>query len=211
MSKTRSLPRPTLWPSPKPPLCPRLPWRARPRHLRPGLLSCARTRRRISSPAASPGQDIDQGSWPCSPTAWRAAGPQTDLVPLADPRGKPGPRPPPPIFGRVRREVSSPASVHRDFDASAAPGLYIEQAGASQMLVRAVDIVGQMATNGFADLARLEVRYDLVVHLCSGHVPVFAYAHPCADMVPNTAGIHQYRGHVCAHGGGQVALLAKSF
>ena len=128
MRETRSRPRPTLWPSPKPPLCPRLPWRAGPRHPRPGLLSCARTRRRISSPAAGrPGQDIDQGSRPGSPTAWRAAGPQTDLVPLADPRGKPGPRPPPPPLWpcsprglpcgkrteRLRCECS-PGPVHRD-------------------------------------------------------------------------------------------------
>ena len=116
------------------------------------------------------------------------------------------------LFGRVRREVSPAASVQRDFDASAAPGLYIGmQEGASQMLVRAVDIVGQMATNGFANLARLEVRYDLVVRHRSDRVPGFACAHPCADMVPNAAGIHQHRGHVCSHGGGQVALLAKSF
>ena len=116
------------------------------------------------------------------------------------------------LFGRVRREVSPAASVQRDFDASAAPGLYIGmQEGASQMLFRAVDIIGQMATNGFADLARLEVRCDLVVRLRSDRVPGFACAHPCADMAPNAAGIRQYRGHVCAHGGGQVALLAKSF
>ena len=116
------------------------------------------------------------------------------------------------LFGRVRWVVSPAAGVQRDFDASAAPGLYIGmQEGASQMLVRAVDIVGQMATNGFADLARLEVRYDLVVCLRSDHVPGFACAHPCADMVPNAAGVRQYRGHVCAHGGGQVALLAKTF
>ena len=85
------------------------------------------------------------------------------------------------------------------------------QEGASQMLIWAVDIVGQMATNGFADLAHLEVRYDLVVRLRSDRLPGFACAHPCSDMVTNAAGIRQYRGHVCAHGGGQVALLAKSF
>ena len=47
------------------------------------------------------------------------------------------------LFGCVRREVSPAAGVQRDFDASAAPGLYVGmQKGAPQMVVRAVDIVG---------------------------------------------------------------------
>ena len=68
-----------------------------------------------------------------------------------------------------------------------------------------------MAADGLADLARLDVRHDLVLQLRSDRVPSFACAHPCADMVSNAAGVRQYRGHVCAHGGGQVALLAEAF
>ena len=30
-------------------------------------------------------------------------------------------------------------------------------------------------------------------------------------MVPNAAGVRQYHGHVCVHGGGQVALLREAF
>ena len=52
---------------------------------------------------------------------------------------------------------------------------------------------------------------DLVVRLRSDRVPSFAYAHPCADMAPNAIGVRQYRGIVCARGGRQVALLAKTF
>ena len=116
------------------------------------------------------------------------------------------------LFGRVRREVPPAAGIQRDFDASAAPGLYIGmQEGAAQMHIRTVDIVGQMAADGLADLARLQVRHDLVVQLHSDRVPSFACAHPCADMVPNAAGVCQYPGHVCAHDGGQVALLTEAF
>ena len=119
------------------------------------------------------------------------------------------------LFGHVRREVPPPppaAGVQRDFDASAAPGLYIGmQEGAAQMHVQTVGIVGQMAADGLADLARLEVRHDLVVQLRSDRVSSFTCAHPCADMVPNAAGVRQYRGHVCAHGGGQVTFLAEVF
>ena len=125
MRETRSRPQPTLWPSPKPPLCPRLPWRAGSRHPRPGLLSCARTRQQISSPAAGrPGQDIDRGTQPDSPTAWWVAGPQTDL---ADPRGNQGQGLRHHLFGRVSprglprgrrtdrlRCECSPGPVHRD-------------------------------------------------------------------------------------------------
>ena len=50
----------------------------------------------------------------------------------------------------------------------------------------------------------------LVVQLRSDRVPSFACAHLCADMVPKTAGVRQYLGHVCAHGGGQVAFCCGS-
>ena len=103
------------------------------------------------------------------------------------------------------------AGVQRDFNASAAPGLYIGmQEGVVQMHVWTVGKASQMAANGLADLARLEVRHDLVVQLHSDRVPSFACAHPRADMVPNAAGVRQYCGHVCAHGRSQVALLAEA-
>ena len=141
IASERSQPRPILRPSPMFPLCLRVPWLAGPWLPRPGLLSCARTRLRIWSPAAGRlGRGTGRGTQPSSPTAWRAVGLQTGL----DIRGgNQGQGLLHHLFGCVRREVSPATGVHRDFDASAAPGLCVGmQEGAPQMVVWAVDIVG---------------------------------------------------------------------
>ena len=79
------------------------------------------------------------------------------------------------------------------------------------MLVRAVDIVGQVATDRLANLARFEVRHDLVVDLSADCVAGFACADPSANVVPHAIGVLQYRGGSVAHCVGVVALLAEPF
>ena len=195
-------PRPTLRPSSRSPLCPRLPWWPDPDTRDP---ACCHVR--VPGHEYRPLQPVGQDKTPVEahgqvlPLLGRAAGPQTDLVPPADLRGRPGPRPPPPPPGRVRREIP-PAAADRETSMQVqAPGVYIGmQEGAAQMHVRTVGIVGQMAADGLADLASTRpcctTSFGPCTQLC---------------LVPKAAGVRQYPGHVWAYGGGQVALLAEAF
>ena len=139
------------------------------------------------------------------PAAGGPAGPQTRLFPPAGPRGDQG-QGLRHLGGHVGRKVPPAAGEQRD---RCGCSLYIGvQERATQMLVGAVDIVGQVPANRLGDLAR-DIRNDLVVEFRLDCVAGFARVDPGADVLPNAVGVRQYRWRAFAHRGGQVALLAE--